>query len=216
MKSSPLESGNLDSRTKILAAFAALLIEEGAQEISIRKVAKRALVNHGLVHHYFGSKEGMLVAGMRYMADQKIRGILQAVVLMPEGQLGEGMCRLLVEDPDFPKFLLEMASLSRQSPGMAESLKEVATSRAALLQVAFGLTRDQAIYFQATIAGLQFLKSLAGPSFIEPGAREMMRRFVEVAEFSKERLEKALLMVETLAAGSSPGKEAADFTKPHP
>lgn len=203
MKSLPPEPSHKNSRTKILAAFAALLLEEGAQEISIRKVAKRAEVNHGLVHHYFGSKDGLLVAGMRFMADQKIRSLLQAVVQMPPDQLAEGMCRLLVEDPDFPRFLQEMASLSRQSPGMAESLREIVTSRATLLQVAFGLSQEQAVYFQATIAGLQFLKSLTGSSFIAPGAQELMRRFQEVAEFSGERLEKALLLVETLADRSS-------------
>lgn len=44
----------------LIAALLRLLEGRGAGEISVRDVAAEAGVNHGLVHHYFGSKEGLI------------------------------------------------------------------------------------------------------------------------------------------------------------
>ena len=45
-----------------------MLGEVGPNSISVRDVARRAGVNHGQVHHYFGGKRGLLVAAMRKLA----------------------------------------------------------------------------------------------------------------------------------------------------
>ena len=53
-----------DAEEKLIAAAADLLGEVGPRAMSVRMVAERAGVNHGLVHHYFGSKEGLMRAAM--------------------------------------------------------------------------------------------------------------------------------------------------------
>ncbi|MFV0259044.1 MAG: TetR/AcrR family transcriptional regulator [Acidimicrobiales bacterium] len=45
----------------LVEAAAALLVEEGPG-VSVRRIATRAGVNHGLVHTYFGSKQSLLAA----------------------------------------------------------------------------------------------------------------------------------------------------------
>ena len=49
---------------KLLAAACDLLAEAGPRAASVRSIAARAGVNHGLVHHYFGSKDALLRAAM--------------------------------------------------------------------------------------------------------------------------------------------------------
>ena len=49
---------------RLLAAAGDLLVEVGPHGATVREIARRAGVNHGLVHHYFGSKEGLLRAAM--------------------------------------------------------------------------------------------------------------------------------------------------------
>jgi TetR/AcrR family transcriptional regulator, repressor for neighboring sulfatase len=44
----------------LIQAGAELFAERGLSAVSVRDVAVRARVNHGLVHHYFGSKEDLL------------------------------------------------------------------------------------------------------------------------------------------------------------
>ena len=49
---------------KLIAAAGEMLAEVGPRALSVRAVAQRAGVNHGLVHHYFGSKDALLRAAM--------------------------------------------------------------------------------------------------------------------------------------------------------
>ena len=46
-----------DATEALLDAAEALLVEVGYSAITVRKLADRAGVNHGLVHYYFGSME---------------------------------------------------------------------------------------------------------------------------------------------------------------
>jgi AcrR family transcriptional regulator len=56
------------SEQRLIEATIVLLKTHTVSEISVRQVAHEADVNHGLVHSYFGSKSGLLVA----VADQLI------------------------------------------------------------------------------------------------------------------------------------------------
>jgi AcrR family transcriptional regulator len=49
-------------RASLIAAAADLFSQRGPANVSVREVARVANVNHGLVHHYFGSKDGLLGA----------------------------------------------------------------------------------------------------------------------------------------------------------
>jgi TetR/AcrR family transcriptional regulator, repressor for neighboring sulfatase len=51
----------------ILEAAADLFAERGPAATSIREVAKRAGVNHGLIHRHFGSKEQLVGAVLDYL-----------------------------------------------------------------------------------------------------------------------------------------------------
>jgi AcrR family transcriptional regulator len=52
------------ARSRLIASAAELIVEVGPRAASVRLVADRAGVNHGLVHHYFGSKDVLLQAAM--------------------------------------------------------------------------------------------------------------------------------------------------------
>jgi TetR/AcrR family transcriptional regulator, repressor for neighboring sulfatase len=53
----------------VLAAAADLFAEKGPAATSIREVAARAGVNHGLLHRHFGSKRQLLAATLQHLAD---------------------------------------------------------------------------------------------------------------------------------------------------
>lgn len=68
------------TKAEILAAAQKLFAERGVLAVSVRDVAKAAGVTHGLVHHYFGTKEELaakvietaLAASARYLIDNPI------------------------------------------------------------------------------------------------------------------------------------------------
>ena len=49
-------------RTKLIAATAALLADAPPTEVTSKQIAEAAGVNHGQIHHYFGSKDGLVAA----------------------------------------------------------------------------------------------------------------------------------------------------------
>lgn len=51
-------------RASLLRAAIELFASRGPRNVSVRQVAEAADVNHGLVHYYFGSKDGLIAAAL--------------------------------------------------------------------------------------------------------------------------------------------------------
>jgi AcrR family transcriptional regulator len=62
--------GREQVRRALIEAAAELFAEHGPAGVSVRDVAARAGVNHGLVHQYFGSKRALLGEVLEYLAEQ--------------------------------------------------------------------------------------------------------------------------------------------------
>lgn len=62
--------GRDEVRRALLDAAAALFAARGAAAVSVRDIATRAGVNHGLVHRHFGSKEALRRAVMDELSAQ--------------------------------------------------------------------------------------------------------------------------------------------------
>lgn len=54
----------------LVSAAADLLGEVGPRAVTVRAIAERAGVNHGLVHHYFGGKAPLLAAAMTMLVEE--------------------------------------------------------------------------------------------------------------------------------------------------
>jgi AcrR family transcriptional regulator len=61
------------ARAALVAAAARLLVERPPTAISGRELAAEAGVNYGLVHHYFGGKDGALAAGLLALREDLLR-----------------------------------------------------------------------------------------------------------------------------------------------
>ena len=59
MPPTPRPTGKEDVMTAILDAATSLFAENGVAGVSVRDIAARANVNHGLVHRHFGAKENL-------------------------------------------------------------------------------------------------------------------------------------------------------------
>lgn len=57
-------------RKELISAAIAAIHARGSLDITIRDIASRAGVSQGLAHHYFGSKDQLIVASMRYLLSQ--------------------------------------------------------------------------------------------------------------------------------------------------
>lgn len=69
-------------RAALISAVIDEVGEAGSLDVTVSKIAKRAGMSSGLAHHYFGSKDQMLIAAMRHIlsvfSKQVISGLATA------------------------------------------------------------------------------------------------------------------------------------------
>lgn len=78
-------SGREASERALIDAAIELFAEHGVRAVSVRAIAKLADVNHGLVHHYFGSKSGLVKAVLDDLG-QRLGTLVGPVRPDPDGQ----------------------------------------------------------------------------------------------------------------------------------
>ena len=145
------------TKQKILDGARKSLVKEGHQRSTIKVIANYAGVNHGLVHHYFGSKEELMVALIQHQSQQVLPVIFRDhpewlvelqqgrrpkdLVKMNQKQLGElmrtGMDRFFSVYDDFDKILSEFMAMSAEMPKVAGKLRGVLRKRRKLLGLIF-------------------------------------------------------------------------------
>lgn len=125
-------AGRAEVEAALLEAAADLLAERGPDAISGRDIAKRAGVNYGLLHHYFGPKAVILNAALSrlrtdFIAEHMVRKresedgdrlspvldlptrLVRAVAFAELSQSG-----IIERDEDFPILRRELAAMADQ------------------------------------------------------------------------------------------------------
>ena len=106
----------------VLQAASELFAEKGPGATSIREVAARAGVNHGLLHRHFGSKRQLLAATLQHLADSaaalRESGAPQAQVEATYEFQARVMVRSMLDG--FP-----IEELQQRFPGMERFLEQV-------------------------------------------------------------------------------------------
>jgi AcrR family transcriptional regulator len=112
----------------LLTAAESLLVEVGYAGITVRRVAERAGVNHGLVHYYFGSMQELLLRVLERFTDglvERQRAMYAADV--PFIEKWRQAMRFLDEDADsgYQKIWLELQAMAWNDPVVRERLQGV-------------------------------------------------------------------------------------------
>lgn len=104
-----------ETRAALIAALIELLDQKSITAITVREVAARAGVNHGLVHRYFGSRDKLVEAAVREMSSALHRGDpidgTMSAATFATLRANPGLARLTARAClDGPRELLELAS----------------------------------------------------------------------------------------------------------
>lgn len=118
--------GPSSTREDILAAARQLFAQRGYQATTMRGIAAEAGVNAALVHHYYGSKEQLLIAAMNLPLNPAdvIRELRDAG---PREQLGERLVRFFVRtwrDPQTGQPLQALLRAAASSDAGAATMRQ--------------------------------------------------------------------------------------------
>ncbi|MFD4182961.1 TetR/AcrR family transcriptional regulator [Rhodococcus sp. NPDC058514] len=102
------------TRTKLLDAAVALLVEVGYARTSTQEIARRAAVSRGAQLHHFPTKESLVVAAVEHLMERRLAEILDA---QPDPDLG---IDILVDAFTGPLFYaaLELWVAARTDPAL--------------------------------------------------------------------------------------------------
>ena len=65
------------TKKKILIGARECLVREGHARSTIKRISEYAGVNHGLLHHYFGSKEELMVALFEQLTENMLKELFK-------------------------------------------------------------------------------------------------------------------------------------------
>ncbi len=143
----------------LLDAAEAEFLDVGVAAASVRRIAARARVNHGLVHRHFGSKTGLVTAVLERLAQQTAeafdRGDRPDAILDLASPLGRHLR------------LLARAALDNVDMRSLQSSHPVAERLVGRLQSELGLQDDVARRTAAHLMALTFGVQLFGPFIFE-------------------------------------------------
>jgi len=184
------------TKQKILDGARKSLVKEGHRRSTIKVIANYAGVNHGLVHHYFGSKEELMVALIQHQSQQVLPVIFRDhpewlvelqqgrrpkdLVKMNQKQLGElmrtGMDSFFSVYDDFDKIFSEFMAMSAEMPKVAGKLRGVLRKRRKLLGLIFDNNNPGfATLMMASLTGL-LLHYRLDPKIAIKEARVLLRQ----------------------------------------
>lgn len=105
---------NLTSSEKLIAGAKTCLLEDGAAHTSLKTIAARAGVNHGLIHRYFGSKEDLMIA-----VHDDIEFDLPVLGLKDRSEDADRIMAVIFKDQ---RISIELLSLSYQMPKLKQAM----------------------------------------------------------------------------------------------
>lgn len=118
-------AGGTDTREQILVAARAAFAERGYDGATLRAIAAAADVDAALVHHYFGTKEGLFVEAVRFPV--RPSDLLTTVLAGGVDQLGDRVARTflgIAGDPATRPALLALIRSATSHPQRAALLGE--------------------------------------------------------------------------------------------
>ncbi|MFZ8980905.1 MAG: TetR/AcrR family transcriptional regulator [Candidatus Nanopelagicales bacterium] len=138
--------GRAASEQALVSAAASLFEEVGPNAVSVRAIAERAGVNHGLVHHYFGSKSGLVQAVLERLAEESAAAIrergVDAVIDPEDGRVRRHvrvLARVVLDDAapegfqaEFP-IVAYLSGLGRDTLGLDDQTSRLRASQVVAL-----------------------------------------------------------------------------------
>jgi AcrR family transcriptional regulator len=135
------------ARERILAAGLDVLKLDGYAGLTIAKVAARAGQNKALIGYHFGSKQGLVAAVARDVADEITREVVdglgepRTVDDLVEGVVA-GIWRVMDRDEGLGRVYFDLASQSVVEPRVLEIMREMKANFRATLRELLGVIAD--------------------------------------------------------------------------
>lgn len=176
----------------LLAATAQVVARGGMRELTYRNVAREAGVTHGLVRHYFGSRDALIKAALEQSISVSIENSGLEADIDDLSQLAQDLPRSVAADPGSQVFQYELILQSTRQPDLRDDVAALHVSyrqamQAELEKVGLGGDPDLANLVFAALDGLVFEQVAMGDTELTERALRTLRNVLRAYRDSLER-----------------------------
>lgn len=167
-------------REALLAATAQVVARGGMRELTYRNVAREAGVTHGLVRHYFGSRDALIKAALEQSISVSIENSGLEADIDDLSELARELPRSVAQDPGSQVFQYELILQSTRQPDLQQDVADLHASyrramQSELEKVGLGGDPDLANLVFAALDGLVFEQVALGDPKVSERALEKLR-----------------------------------------
>ena len=174
------------ARERILEAGLEVLKEDGYAGLTTAKVAARSAENKALIGYHFGSKQGLVAAVGRELADSitaEVLGGLDKTDSTEDVVRGvmDGLWRILDRDERLARLYFDLAAVSVVEPDVRSVMQEMKASWREILAGLLGGSEAASVYVIAGLEGLALERLDRGETSALKRARELFVRSASAA-----------------------------------
>lgn len=119
----------MKTKDKIIKGAKDFLLREGQAGFTVRAIAKEAGVNPGLVHHYFGSKENLIIALIDIEAEAPFSKLKESIVGKSAQEIMSDVLKSYFLNKEFVNLLLEFINLAQHSEIVKVKVRSIMSNR---------------------------------------------------------------------------------------
>jgi DNA-binding transcriptional regulator YbjK len=167
-------------RGALLAATARVVERGGMRELTYRNVAREAGVTHGLVRHYFGSRDALIKAALEQSVSVSIENSGLGADIDDLDMLARDLPASIEADPGGQVFQYELILQSTRQPDLKLDVMKLhelyrQTMEEELAKVGLGGDADLANLVFAALDGLVFEQVALGDAAVTERALDKLR-----------------------------------------
>ena len=168
----------MTTKNKILQGAREHLLKKGQAGFTVRAIAAQAGVNQGLVHHYFGSKENLVLELIDDITRQPRANCTHETIGNKPEDIQKSIKEHLLFDIDFGNLLVEIVSLSQHSDLIREKIREIMQERKDLVTGKLGITDtvEKTVFF-ACVYGLLVQSRIIPTISVDDGMKCLFKKF---------------------------------------
>lgn len=168
----------MKTKDKILEGAKSYLLKHGQFGFSIRSIATEAGVNQGLVHHYFGSKENLVLELIDSVVTKPFEIAKEQINNLPKKEIKNVVLNVLIRNGELINLFIEFIYFAQHSPAIKSKIKEVMRERREYFTNALGIIDENEKYaFNAGLFGIIFVNRIDEKNDIESSINKLFERF---------------------------------------
>lgn len=167
----------MNSKEKLLVAVEKCLLEKGCHATCIKTIAEVAGVNHGLVYHYYGSKEGLFIELLR-----KYFETIKPDPNLPLESESDVMSYFKEHIIPSSKIMLHFRAMSSHMPTLRKELISMANELRMSLKNMLHIEEEDALILMGAVLGLGFHSFLEPSTDIEKHLQKIVSLILEKKE----------------------------------